>query len=40
LEFSGFKPVKVSAFSPVKSSTEAKRKKWLADVEKLGEKMI
>jgi putative NADPH-quinone reductase len=40
LEFSGFKPVKISAFSPVKSSTEAKRKKWLAEVEKLGEKMI
>jgi NAD(P)H dehydrogenase (quinone) len=40
LEFSGFKPVKVSAFSPVKSSTEAKRKKWLAEVEKLGVKMV
>lgn len=40
LEFCGFKPVKVSAFSPVKSSTEAKRKKWLAKVEQLGQKMI
>lgn len=40
LEFSGFKPVKVSSLSPIKSSTEAKRVKWLADVEKLGEKMI
>jgi NAD(P)H dehydrogenase (quinone) len=40
LEFSGFKPVKVSSFSPVKSSTEAKRIKWLKEVEKLGDKMI
>jgi putative NADPH-quinone reductase len=40
LEFSGFKPVKVSAFSPIKSSTEEKRKKWLIEVQKLGEKMI
>lgn len=40
LEFSGFKPVKVSSFSPVKSSTEAKRARWLAEVEKLGEKQI
>lgn len=38
LEFSGFKPVKITTFSPVKSSTDAKRKKWLADIEKLGEK--
>lgn len=40
LEFSGFKPVKISSFAPIKGSTEAKRKKWLADVAKLGEKMI
>lgn len=40
LEFSGFKPVKITTFSPVKSSTDAKRKKWLADVEKLGEKLL
>ncbi len=40
LEFSGFKPVKVSSFSPIKSSSEAKRAKWLAEVEKLGEKMV
>lgn len=37
LEFSGFKPVKVSSFSPVKSSKEAKRLKWLKEVEKLGQ---
>jgi putative NADPH-quinone reductase len=36
LEFSGFKPVKVSSFSPVKSSKEAKRLKWLKEVEQLG----
>ena len=40
LEFSGFKPVKVSSFSPVKSSSLAKRAKWLNEVEKLGKKMI
>ena len=40
LSFSGFKPVKISAFSPIKSSTEAKRSKWLKEVEKLGNKMI
>lgn len=39
LEFSGFKPVKITSFAPVKSSTEAKRLKWLKEVEKLGEKM-
>jgi NAD(P)H dehydrogenase (quinone) len=36
LEFSGFKPVKISSFSPIKSSTEAKRLKWLKEVEQLG----
>ena len=36
LEFCGIKPVKISVFSPIKSSDEAKRKKWLAEVEKLG----
>lgn len=38
LEFSGIKPVKISSFAIVKSSTEAKRKQWLDEVEKLGEK--
>jgi hypothetical protein len=32
--------VKISSFSPIKSSTEAKRSKWLKEVEKLGNKMI
>jgi NAD(P)H dehydrogenase (quinone) len=36
LEFCGIKPVKITAFAPVKSSDEAKRKKWLAEAEKLG----
>ncbi len=37
LEFCGIKPVKISAFSPVKSSDEAKRKQWLEEVRQLGE---
>ena len=36
LEFCGIKPVKISAFAPVKSSGDLKRKKWLAEVETLG----
>jgi len=36
LEFCGIKPVKISAFTPVKSSDEAKRKKWLDEVGELG----
>ena len=36
LEFCGIKPVKITSFTPVKSSEEAKRKKWLAEVEELG----
>jgi NAD(P)H dehydrogenase (quinone) len=39
LEFSGIKPVKVSSFAILKSSTEAKRKQWLAEVEKLGKEL-
>lgn len=38
LEFCGVKPVKISIFSPVKSSDETKRKKWLEEVKGLGEK--
>jgi putative NADPH-quinone reductase len=38
LQFSGILPVKISSFAPIKSSTEAKRKKWLQEVEKLGNK--
>ena len=36
LEFCGIKPVKISVFTPVKSSDEAQRKKWLAEAEELG----
>ncbi len=36
LEFCGIKPVKITSFAPVKSSDDAKRKRWLAEVEKLG----
>jgi putative NADPH-quinone reductase len=36
LEFCGIKPVKISAFAPVKSADELKRKKWLDEVEILG----
>ncbi len=36
LEFCGVKPVKISVFSPVKSSDETKRKKWLEEAEALG----
>jgi len=36
LNFSGIKPVKISSFAPIKSSTEKKRKNWLEGVEKLG----
>ncbi len=38
LEFCGIKPVKITAFAPVKSSDEKKRKQWLDEVEALGKK--
>jgi len=38
LEFCGVKPVKVSYFGPVKSSSAGNRKNWLEKAEKLGEK--
>jgi NAD(P)H dehydrogenase (quinone) len=37
LEFCGIKPVKITVFSGVKSSDEAKRIKWLEEVAALGE---
>ena len=40
LQFSGITPVKISSFSIVKSSTELKRKKWLAEVEELGKMQL
>jgi len=36
LEFCGIRPVKITSFSPVKSSDELKRAKWLKQVELLG----
>jgi len=39
LEFCGIKPVKITSFSQLKSSTEASRKAWLTQVEKLGNKL-
>jgi len=36
LRFCGFKPVRTSTFSSVKSSTPERRKKWLASVRQLG----
>lgn len=36
LEFCGVKPVKIKVFSGIKTSDEAKRKKWLNEVEQLG----
>jgi len=37
LEFCGVKPVKMTVFSGIKSSDQTKRKKWLDEVEELGE---
>ena len=37
LEFCGIKPVKITSFSPIKSSDETQRKKWLNEIQKLGE---
>jgi NAD(P)H dehydrogenase (quinone) len=36
LEFSGVKPVRTTFFGPVRNSTEATRKKWLLQIEKVG----
>lgn len=38
LEFSGIKPVKISSFAVVKDSDDNKRKKWLDEVEVLGQR--
>jgi NAD(P)H dehydrogenase (quinone) len=40
LGFCGIKPVKVSAFSPIKSSSEKSRLKWLNEAEEMGRKQI
>ncbi len=36
LEFCGIKPVRISAFGPVKTSDDKKRKKWINQVRKIG----
>lgn len=36
LEYCGVKPVKITAFAPMKSSDDKKRKKWLEAVQALG----
>lgn len=40
LEFCGIKPVRISAFGPVKLANEMKRQSWIRKVENLGRKMI
>jgi len=40
LEFCGVKPVKITAFAPIKSSNDEKRKKWLDEVQELGRKQL
>ncbi len=36
LEFCGIKPVKITSFAPLKSSSDLERKKWIDEVEALG----
>ena len=36
LELCGIRPVKVTAFGPIKGSSQAKRERWIATVESLG----
>ncbi len=36
LEFCGIKPVKITAFAPLKFSSDSDRKKWIEKVEELG----
>jgi putative NADPH-quinone reductase len=40
LGFCGIKPVKISSFSPMKSSSEKTRLKWLGEAEIMGRKQI
>jgi putative NADPH-quinone reductase len=39
LGFCGVKPVKISVFSPIRSSTDKMREKYLTEAEKLGEEL-
>ncbi len=38
LGFCGIKPIRITSFSPVKSSDDKKRKQWIKEVEELGER--
>ena len=38
LEFTGIKPVKVTSFQPIRSSTPRKRKNWLQNLQRLGQR--
>jgi NAD(P)H dehydrogenase (quinone) len=38
LEFCGIKPVKITTFNMIKASNEQKRKQWISQAEKLGQK--
>jgi putative NADPH-quinone reductase len=38
LEFCGIKPVRVTAFAPIKLSNNTRRQQWLGKVERLGQK--
>ena len=38
LGFCGIKPIRITSFAPIKSSDDGKRKQWIEEVEKLGEK--
>jgi putative NADPH-quinone reductase len=37
LEFCGIKPVRISAFGPIKTSDDRKRQDWIKEIEKLGQ---
>lgn len=39
LNFCGIKPVRITEFQPIKTSTSEMREKWLAQTQKLGEKL-
>ena len=40
LGFCGIKPVKITSFSPIKNSQPETRKRWLEEVERLGENLM
>lgn len=40
LQFCGIRPVRITEVGPMKNSTEARRKQWLAQVQALGARMV